>query len=151
MARRGDRIRCTVMFEKERVNGGKVQVPVSFSLNGRKIITKEGEDQVFMNYDKPFYPMMLMSGGSSALAKVRIKNCTQSLTPLRTGSESSASSKPRRRAQKRRILLGVSQLFRLTQIVSRVRHDGLMVFAFGPGPSGLGSSPVEVICFVLAH
>ena len=72
MARRGDRIRCTVMFGNEQLKDGIVQVPVMFSLNGRKIVTKEEEDQVFMDYDKPLYPYIGMTDGCSVLAKVRI-------------------------------------------------------------------------------
>ena len=73
MALRGDRIRCTVMFENAKVNDQKVQVPVLFSLNGRKIVTKEGEDQIFMDSDKPLYPYIGMLHGCCVLAKVSIK------------------------------------------------------------------------------
>lgn len=72
MARQGDRIRCTVMFENEKVSDGKNQVSVYFSLNGRKITTEEGEDQFFVDFDKPLYPYVCMSGGCSVLAKVRV-------------------------------------------------------------------------------
>ena len=73
MASRGDRILCTVMFEDEKVNDGKV--PVSFFLNGRKIITKKGEDRFFVDsrHDRPLHPYIGMTDGCSALAKVRSK------------------------------------------------------------------------------
>lgn len=77
---RGDRIRCTVMFGEERTKeDGKKQIPICFTLNGRKILLKapsEGEkdDRVFMDYDddKPLYPYIGMTDGSSVLTKVRI-------------------------------------------------------------------------------
>ena len=72
MARRGDRIRCTVMFENERVEDGKKQVPVLFSLNGKKIMTKEGEAMFFIDYDKPLYPYIGMRRGCSVLVEVRL-------------------------------------------------------------------------------
>ena len=72
MASRGDRIRCTIIFENEEMNDGKIQVPVSLLLNGRKMITKEGEDQFFMDSDRPLYPYVCITNGCSVLAKVRI-------------------------------------------------------------------------------
>ncbi|KAJ7379866.1 hypothetical protein OS493_012619, partial [Desmophyllum pertusum] len=69
MARRGDRIRCTVMFENKREIDGKV--PVVFTLNGKKIIMKDqGEDQIFMDADKPLYPYICMTDGCSALVNM---------------------------------------------------------------------------------
>ncbi len=76
MARRGDRIRCTVMLENEKKSDGKIQVPVVFSLNGRKILTQEGKDQFFIDSDKPLYPYIGMTKGSCVLAKVRVKNAS---------------------------------------------------------------------------
>ena len=99
LASRGDRIRCTVMFENEKKRDGKKQVPVSLCLNGRKIITKEGEDQFLVDCDRPLYPYICMTDGCSVLAKVRIKNGPQGLTRL-PESELSASDEPRWRAQK---------------------------------------------------
>ena len=79
MASRGDRIRCTVMFGNEKEEGGKKQVPICFTLNGKRILIERTEeydetDRVFMDYDhdKPLYPCIAMSDGSSVLAKVRI-------------------------------------------------------------------------------
>lgn len=74
MASRGDQIRCTFFFEKMKVKDGKKQVPASFFLNGRKIVTEEGEDKFFMDSDKALYPYVCMNDGSSAWAKVRIKS-----------------------------------------------------------------------------
>ena len=70
MARRGDRIRCTVMFDNKQEKSGKVQVPVFFTLNGRKIIIKGGESQIFMDYEEPLFPYIGMTDGSRVLAKV---------------------------------------------------------------------------------
>ena len=70
MARRGDRIRCTVMFENKREKSGKVQVPVVFSLNGKKVVIQDGEGQFFVDDDKPLFPYVGMTDGSSVLAKV---------------------------------------------------------------------------------
>ena len=78
MASRGDRIRCTVMFEdvKEREDGKK-EVPIRFTLNGKRILVEGTEehdetDCVFMDYDddKPLYPYISMTDGCSVLAKV---------------------------------------------------------------------------------
>lgn len=73
MARRGDRIRCTVMFEQQEQWDGEVLVPVLFSLNGRRIVTEEGEDPFYMDCVKPLYPFIGMMRGARVLAKVRIK------------------------------------------------------------------------------
>ena len=70
MARRGDRIRCTVMIENKWEIDGKV--PVVFTLNGKKIIMENGEEQIFMDADKPLYPFIAMTDGCIALVKVRI-------------------------------------------------------------------------------
>ena len=68
MARRGDRVRCTVMFESMREGSG--QVPVIFALNGKKIVIRGGD--IFMDYDdsEPLFPYIGMTEGSSVLAKV---------------------------------------------------------------------------------
>ena len=73
MARRGDRIRCTVMFDETQERNGNGQVPVLFTLNGRKIITRGGESQFFMNcvLDNALFPFIGLSEGSSVLTKVR--------------------------------------------------------------------------------
>lgn len=80
VASRGDRIRCTVMFEEEEEKeDGKKQVPICFTLNGRRILIKrtkqhEETDRVFMDYDhdKPLYPYIGMTDGCSVLAKVSL-------------------------------------------------------------------------------
>ena len=80
VASRGDRIRCTVMFEdvKEKEDGKK-QVPICFTLNSKRIVIEKTEehnetDRVFMDYDddKPLYPYVSMTDGCSLLAKVSI-------------------------------------------------------------------------------
>ena len=73
MARRGDRIRCTVMLDKKRESDGKV--PVLLTLNGRIIIIHEEnntEYKIFMDPEKPMYPYIGMTDGCSVLSKVGI-------------------------------------------------------------------------------
>ena len=73
MARRGDRIRCTVLFQKKRDADGKI--PVFFTLNGSEIILQRGESPesslIFMDFKEPLFPFIGMTEGSSVLAKVR--------------------------------------------------------------------------------
>ena len=72
VALRGDRVRCTVKFEDEQERNGKLQVPVLFTLNGRKIMIHDGEDsEFFMDSDKPLFPYIGMNDGCSVVAKVR--------------------------------------------------------------------------------
>ena len=74
VALRGDRVLCTVMFEKKRERKGKLQVAVMFTLNGRKIIiSDEEEPEIYIDWDidKPLYPYVSMYYGSSVVAKVR--------------------------------------------------------------------------------
>ncbi|KAL9952844.1 hypothetical protein ACROYT_G040157 [Oculina patagonica] len=87
MACRGDRIRCSVIFGNEKVNEGKQQVPVVFSLNGRKIISKVGEDQFFLDCDKPLYPYIGMMQGSTVLAKM-LRDDKQALGTTSTSQDS---------------------------------------------------------------
>ena len=72
MASRGDRIRCTVdyLLDNAQERNGKLQVPIFFTLNGRRIIVLRN-DQISMDRDQPLYPYIAMAGGSSVLAKVR--------------------------------------------------------------------------------
>ena len=70
VAVRGDRIRCTVMFENAQERDGKVQVPIFFTLNGKKMIIRDGGEQVFMDSDRLLYPYIGMTDGCSVLAKV---------------------------------------------------------------------------------
>ena len=73
MARRGDRIRCTVFFKKKRDEDGKI--PVFFTLNGSEIILQDGENPgsslIFMDFKEALFPFIGMTEGSSVLAKVR--------------------------------------------------------------------------------
>ena len=73
MARRGDRIGCTVLFEERRDADGKI--PVFFTLNGSEIILESGESPgkslIFMDFEKPLFPFICMTVGSRVLAKVR--------------------------------------------------------------------------------
>lgn len=72
-ARRGDVIRCTVMFENEQEREGKVQVPVVFTVNGSRIIL-EGNGEVYIDYspDKPLYPYVAFKYANTVMAKVKI-------------------------------------------------------------------------------
>lgn len=72
MGSRGDQIRCTVLIDNEKVNVGKKEVPVLFFLNGKKIVTEQGEYHFLLNSDKPLHPYVGMTDGCSVLAKVRI-------------------------------------------------------------------------------
>ena len=74
--RRGDIIRCTVMFGDEKERGGKVQVPVVFTVNGSKIIPLGEQTHVDYSPDKPLYPCVFLSSISSVLAKVKITKIT---------------------------------------------------------------------------
>ena len=73
VARRGDCIRCTVMFDEEPDADGKI--PVFFTLNGSEIILEGGENPgkslIFMDFEKPLFPLICMTEGSRVLAKVR--------------------------------------------------------------------------------
>ena len=69
-ARRGDVIRCTVLFDQKKETDGKVQVPVVFSVNGSRIVP-EG-DQTVIEY-RPYrklYPYIAFNYENSVLAKV---------------------------------------------------------------------------------
>ena len=75
VSRRGDVIRCTVMFENERQaeRDGKVRVPVVFTVNGSRIILEGNEEtQAYIDYspDKPLYPYVAFKQENSVLAKV---------------------------------------------------------------------------------
>jgi len=71
VALRGDRVRCTVKFEDEQERNGKLQVPVLFTLNGRKIMIHDGEDsEFFIDSNKPLFPYIGMNDGCSVVAKM---------------------------------------------------------------------------------
>lgn len=72
VTRRGDVIRCTVMFGNERERDGKVQVPVEFSVNGRRIMPTEGANEPYIDYshDKPLYPYIAFKQPNTVLAKM---------------------------------------------------------------------------------
>lgn len=58
------------MFENAQERNGKIQVPIFFTLNGKKMIIRDGGEQVFMDSNKPLYPYIGMTDGCSVLAKV---------------------------------------------------------------------------------
>ena len=72
MARQGDRIGCTALFDKEQADG---KIPVFFTLNGREIILQGGENpgssHIFMDFKEHLFPFIGMTEGTSVLAKVR--------------------------------------------------------------------------------
>ncbi|XP_068762522.1 transient receptor potential protein-like isoform X2 [Montipora capricornis] len=74
--RRGDVIRCTVMFEHEEERHGKFHVPVRFTVNGTRIQRQGFKDspspQRFIKSkpDDPLYPFIGFSYKSSVLAKM---------------------------------------------------------------------------------
>ena len=71
MARRGDLIRCTVKFEERFIQSGQEKVPVCFTLNGKRIIVLEDEeDQSIVYSPSSLYPYIGLSDGCSVLAKV---------------------------------------------------------------------------------
>ena len=103
VASRGDRIRCTVMFEgvKEKEDGKK-QIPICFTLNGKRILIKRTKqhretDRVFMDYDddKPLYPYIGMTEGCSVLAKVSISENGLVCILMKPPLSSRSSTKPR--------------------------------------------------------
>ena len=75
-ARRGDVIRCTVLFGSQEEIDGKVKVPVVFSVNGSEIILKADhqesrrETKTYIDADKPLYPFIAFKYQNSVLAKV---------------------------------------------------------------------------------
>lgn len=93
MASRGDRIRCTVMFENAQERNGRVQVPIFYTLNGTRMIIL-GDNQAFMDYDSdtPLYPYIAMTEGCSVLAKVRISIHNQSWISITVRKKSAGES-----------------------------------------------------------
>lgn len=75
-ARRGDVIRCTVLFGSQEEIDGKVKVPVVFSVNGSEIILKADhqesrrETKTYIDADKPLYPFIAFKHQNSVLAKM---------------------------------------------------------------------------------
>ena len=72
MARRGDLIRCTVMFDERKFNqSGQETVPVCFTLNGERIVILEDEENQSIAYTpSSLYPYIGLTDGCSVLAKV---------------------------------------------------------------------------------
>ena len=71
--RRGDVIRCTVMFEDQQEKEGKVHVPVVFTVNGSRIMTEKGQTFIEYNPHKLLYPQIGFYYENSVLTKVKIK------------------------------------------------------------------------------
>ena len=71
MARRGDLIRCTVKFEERFKQSGQEKVPLCFTLNGKRIIVLDDEeDQSIVYSPSSLYPYIGLNDGCSVLAKV---------------------------------------------------------------------------------
>ena len=77
--RRGDIIRCTVMFGDEKERYGEVQVPVVFTVNGSNVIPLGEQTYIKYSPDRPLYPCVFLNGTSSVLAKVKITKITITL------------------------------------------------------------------------
>ena len=69
--RRGDVLRCTVMFEDTQEIDGKVEVPVVFTVNGSRVVSEGGQANIEYNPDRPLYPQIGFYCENSVLAKVR--------------------------------------------------------------------------------
>ena len=69
--RRGDVIRCTVLFEKKEWKDGKLQVPVEFYENGSKVIPQD-KLVTYIKYEQSeLYPYVCFEHANTVLAKVR--------------------------------------------------------------------------------
>ena len=73
-SKRGDVIRCTVMFEEKQEVDGKIQVPVVFSVNGSRIVPEDNNPS-FIEYseERALFPYVAFGNAdSNVLAKVQI-------------------------------------------------------------------------------
>lgn len=68
--RRGDIIRCSVMFDQEKDIDGFAHIPVVFSVNGTRLIPEGGETLITHNQEKPWYPYIGFDRQNSALARM---------------------------------------------------------------------------------
>ena len=66
-------IRCSVVFEDKQERNGKVQVPVVFTVNGRRIMAVGETDETYIDFatDRPLYPYIAFKHPNSVLAKVK--------------------------------------------------------------------------------
>ena len=70
-ARRGDVIRCTVMFEDKLQVDGETRVPVVFSVNGSSIVPEDrNPSNIEYTMDRPLYPYLAFNYENSVFAKV---------------------------------------------------------------------------------
>ena len=70
-ARRGDVIRCTVMFEDKLQVDGETRVPVVFSVNGSRIVPEDmNPSYIEYNMDRPLYPYLAFNYENGVFAKV---------------------------------------------------------------------------------
>jgi len=68
--RRGDVIRCTVMFGDKQDRDGKVLVPVVFSINGCTIVPEGEQTLIEYSTDRPLYPCITFVHKNSVFAKM---------------------------------------------------------------------------------
>ena len=69
-ARRGDVIRCTVLFGHEKERDGKFQVPIVFSVNGSRIVPEGKQTIIEYSSHRKLYPYIAFRYENSVLAKV---------------------------------------------------------------------------------
>ena len=69
--RRGDVIRCTVMFGDKQDRDGKALVPVVFSINGCTIVPEGEQTLIEYSTDRPLYPCITFVHKNSVFAKVK--------------------------------------------------------------------------------
>jgi len=76
--RRGDVIRCSVMFEEEQEIDGKIQVPVVFSVNRSRIVP-EDNTPTYIEYseDRQLFPCVVFEIKSTTENSVLAKMCTR--------------------------------------------------------------------------
>jgi len=70
-ARRGDVVRCTVLFDQKVETDGTVKVPVVFSVNGSKIVPEGDQTIIEYSSDQKLYPYIAFKYENSVLAKVK--------------------------------------------------------------------------------
>jgi len=69
--RRGDVIRCTVLFDHEVEAEGTVKVPVVFSVNGSRIVPEGDQTVIEYSSDRKLYPYIAFPFENSVFAKVK--------------------------------------------------------------------------------
>ena len=70
--RRGDVIRCTVLFDERQDKDEKLQVPVQFYENGSKVIPQDKVTYIEYKQGDLLYPYVGFMYANTVMAKVRI-------------------------------------------------------------------------------